>query len=92
MTDTALNTAKTQGYLQHIASDGDRWDSLSYQYYGNATAYEQIITANRHLPITTTLTAGQIVFIPMISKPKTSFDHTVPPWLRENSRIEARHD
>lgn len=76
---------KAKGYLQHIASDGDRWDSLSYQYYGDATAYEQIITANRHLPITTTLTAGQIVFIPIINKPKAHGADNIPPWLREDS-------
>lgn len=80
----------TKGYLQHISSDGDRWDSLSYQYYGDATAYEQIIVANRHLPITTTLTAGQIVFIPIINKPKANGVDIVPPWLRDDS--EARHD
>ena len=74
-----------KGYLQHIASDGDRWDSLSYQYYGDATAYEQIITANRHLPITAMLTAGQIVFIPIINKPKAHGADTIPPWLRDDS-------
>ena len=75
----------SKGYLQHIASDGDRWDSLSYQYYGDATAYGQIIIANRHLPIKTTLIAGQIVFIPIITAPKNQQDATVPPWLREDS-------
>ncbi len=74
-----------KGYLQHIASDGDRWDSLSYQYYGDATAYGQIIIANRHLLITTTLSAGQIVFIPIITAPKKQQDATVPPWLREDN-------
>lgn len=79
-----------KGFLQHIASDGDRWDSLSYQYYGDATAYERIIVANRHLSITTILSAGQIVFIPIITKPKANGADTMPPWLRDDS--EARHD
>ncbi len=70
-------------YLQHIASDGDRWDNLSYQYYGDATAYEQIITANRHLAITTQLSAGQIVFVPIIDPPKESGERDIPPWLQD---------
>ncbi|ERL56131.1 tail protein X [Psychrobacter aquaticus] len=77
-----------QGYLQHIASDGDRWDSLSYQYYGNAIAYEQIIIANRHLSITTILSAGQIVFIPIISTPSKQLSDSLPPWLREDEADE----
>lgn len=80
-----MSKAIAKGFLQHIASDGDRWDSLSYQYYRDATAYGQIITANRHLPITTSLIAGQIVFIPIINKPKAKGADTVPPWLREDS-------
>ena len=80
-----MSKAIAKGFLQHIASDGDRWDGLSYQYYGDATAYGQIIIANRHLPITTTLTAGQIVFIPIINKPKAHGADTIPPWLREDS-------
>lgn len=77
-------TKGPQGYLQHIASDGDRWDTLSYQYYGDATAYEQIIIANRHLPIAPLLKAGQIVFIPIITDRQTSRSDTIPPWLRED--------
>lgn len=79
-----MSKAIAKGFLQHMASDGDRWDNLSYQYYADATAYEQIIVANRHLPITTTLTAGQIVFIPIITAPRNQ-RNDIPPWLREDS-------
>ena len=68
-------------YLQHIASDGDRWDTLSYQYYADPMGYERIISANRHLPINTTLKAGQIVFIPIITVNNTTKGE-LPPWLR----------
>lgn len=69
-------------YLQHIASDGDRWDTLSRQYYADPTGYERIIMANRHLPMTATLTAGQIVFIPIINVENTT-KYDVPAWLRD---------
>lgn len=75
-----------QEYLQHIASDGDRWDSLSYQYYGDAIGYERIITANDDMAISTVLTAGAIVLIPIIdeiqAQPTTA---DVPFWLRAGS-------
>ncbi len=74
-------TTTTQ-YLQHLASEGDRWDTLAYQYYADATDYERIIASNRHLPIEATLSAGQIVFIPIIVKDTNA--HAVPAWLRDD--------
>lgn len=47
----------------------------------NALIYEQIIIANRHLQINATLTAGQIIFIPIIDPPPQPKD--VPVWLRD---------
>lgn len=67
-------------YLQHIASDGERWDTLSYQYYGNAEKYSLIIAANSHLQIKPTLTAGQVVLIPIIEP--VPDPQPLPPWLR----------
>lgn len=69
-------------FLQHIASDGDRWDTLSYQYYADPMGYQRIISANRHLPINATLQAGQIVFIPIITVNNTTKSE-IPPWLRD---------
>lgn len=70
-------------YLQHIASQGDRWDTLSYLYYGDATGYERIITANSDMAITTTLAAGAIVLIPIIDEVQAQPTiAAVPFWLR----------
>ncbi|MDO5650557.1 MAG: tail protein X [Moraxella sp.] len=74
----------TTQYLQHLASEDDRWDSLAYQYYGDSTGYERIIASNRHLPIGATLSAGQIVFIPIIVKDTNA--HAVPAWLRDDEQ------
>lgn len=70
-----------KNYLIHMASSGDRWDTLSYIYYADATAYEQIIAANQHLPITTVLSAGDTVFIPIIEQPTKTAN--IPPWLKD---------
>ncbi len=71
---------KNNEYLQHIATEGERWDTLAFAYYGNAIAYEQIVNANPHLQITTILSAGDIVFIPIIEKTRTN-KSDIPPWL-----------
>ena len=78
-----------QEYLQHIASDGDRWDSLSYQYYGDAIGYERIITANDDMAISTVLTAGAIVLIPIIDEIQAQPTiAAVPFWLRAGSEAD----
>lgn len=79
---TIINQTNSTQYLQHLASEGDRWDSLAYQYYGDSTGYERIIASNRHLPIGATLSAGQIVFIPIINDDRTTTN--IPAWLRDD--------
>lgn len=68
-------------YLQHITSEGERWDSIAYRYYGDALAYEGIIAANPALPITAHLSAGQVLLIPVIA-PADTVTEDIPPWLR----------
>ncbi|MBJ3537853.1 tail protein X, partial [Salmonella enterica subsp. enterica serovar Derby] len=38
-------------YLEHVTTDGERWDNLAWRYYGAALAYERIIAANPHVAI-----------------------------------------
>lgn len=30
-------------YLEHVTSEGERWDNLAWRFYGDALAYERII-------------------------------------------------
>nr|MBW4056874.1 hypothetical protein [Pseudomonadota bacterium] len=34
------------GYIEYITSEGDRWDTIAWRYYGDPLAYEGIILAN----------------------------------------------
>lgn len=36
-------------FLEHITRDGERWDSLAWQYYGDPLGYPRIIAANPHV-------------------------------------------
>ncbi|HGD3424777.1 TPA: tail protein X [Enterobacter hormaechei] len=67
-------------YLEHITTEGERWDNLAWRYYGDALAYERIIVANPHVAILPVLPSGMRLVIPVISI--TQISSEVPPWLR----------
>lgn len=71
-------------YIEHVCADGDRWDQLAYHYYGDAFAYERLIAANPHLPISPLLEAGWIVRVPLVDDTKVQLiaDDLLPPWKR----------
>lgn len=67
-------------YLQHITTEGERWDQLAWHYYGDPMAYERLITVNGHVAVTSTLPAGIVLAIPVVDDTQTTED--LPPWLR----------
>lgn len=67
-------------YLQHITTEGERWDQLAWHYYGDPMAYKRLIEANPHVPVTNTLLAGVHLSIPVIDD--TQISESLPPWLR----------
>lgn len=69
-------------YLPHTTVEGQRWDWLAWQYYGNPLAYELIISANPHVPITPTLPGGVELLIPIQEETETLAAEDLPPWKR----------
>lgn len=67
-------------YLEHITTDGERWDQIAHRYYGDPLGYGRIILANPHIAITPVLMAGQRLAIPVIDAQRPSQE--IPPWLR----------
>jgi phage tail protein X len=69
--------------LEHITSDGDRWDLLAWRYYGDATQYERIIAANVNVNIVPVLASGIALVIPVVEEGTTgaSASTELPPWL-----------
>jgi phage tail protein X len=56
-------------YLVHQTRDGDRWDLLAYQYYGDALAYPVIIQANPTVdPTPGILPGGLALRIPVLDE------------------------
>lgn len=76
------------GHLIHVVGPLERWDSIAWQYYGDAYAYGSIIDANRAL-FTDPLQAvppvppfGMELKIPIIDMTLRARPEDLPPWLR----------
>ena len=69
--------------IEHITRDGDRWDLLAWEYYGDATQYERIIAANNQVMIDPILPSGIIINIPVIEElpAELAESEELPPWL-----------
>ncbi|HDK0456215.1 TPA: tail protein X [Escherichia coli] len=62
--------------------DGERWDSLAWQYYGDPLGYPRIIAANPHVAITPVLPSGLLLLIPVIEAEEATTEDDIAPWLR----------
>lgn len=69
-------------YLEHFTSDGERWDTLAWQYYGDAHKYGPIIEANPHAPLAPVLPSGLKLAIPLLDVSETVSQEDLPPWKR----------
>lgn len=63
----------------------DRWDMISYRFYGHPDYYREIIKANPYLPEAikkaSVLPAGIILEIPELQK-EILYPEELPPWKR----------
>lgn len=69
-------------YLRHITRDKERWDQLSWRYYGTAHGYERIILANPDVSLSPVLRAGIVLSIPVIEPETAGANLGLPPWKR----------
>ena len=70
-----------QTYLKHQVSQGERWDTLAYYYYGNALEAARIIEANPQISFCEVLPIGVEIYIPVLTVAPTQ-NANLPPWLR----------
>lgn len=71
-----------QEYIIHITKEGDRWDLLAYEYYGDALKYEPIIARNPHVRPDPILSSGIRLEIPIVEGTTTLPKELLPPWKR----------
>lgn len=76
-------------YFEHRTVPGDRWDTLAWHYYNDASKKNVIINANIHLFTDTIATlpallpSGMELKIPVIEAPAIDED-LLPPWKRQD--------
>lgn len=73
--------------IEHVTREGERWDSLAWQYYGNPYDYGRIIEVNPDLDISARLPSGIVVLVPILPLAAAQAAEQLaatdlPPWKR----------
>lgn len=69
-------------YLQHITTEGERFDLLAYRYYGNPYRYQEIVEANiAQIGVPPIFEGGVKLKIPVLPTEDTQ-PINLPPWKR----------
>jgi len=75
------------GYIEHVTGINERWDSIAYLYYGDASRMSVLIEANRALfladfvPVPPVLPYGMTIRVPLLDA-ATIDPLLLPPWKR----------
>jgi phage tail protein X len=69
------------GFIPHITAAGERWDTVAWRYYGDATLLGPIIQTNPQIPIEAVFEAGLLIGIPLLTtNPAVQEAADLPPW------------
>ena len=70
-------------FLEYIAKQGDRWDTIAFKAYGDASLVNGIIEANPKIVISPTIAEGTRVVVPILEQGEIQIDsELLPPWKR----------
>ena len=68
-------------FTEHITKDGQRWDTIAHEAYGDVSKLSDIIAANPEVPITAVLPPGTRLLIPIVETVAVEVDKSLlPPW------------
>ncbi len=68
---------------EYIVKENDRWDTVAFKAYGDATLVAGIIEANPAVNISAVLIAGTRLSIPILEDGEIQIDsELLPPWKR----------
>jgi len=72
-----------QQFIAHVTVAGERWDTLAWKYYGDATLVGPIIQTNPQISIEAVFEAGLNIGVPvLVVNPATQNQADLPPWKR----------
>ncbi|HJU11520.1 MAG TPA: tail protein X [Candidatus Binataceae bacterium] len=70
-------------FITHTTAAGERWDTLAWRYYGDATLFGPLIQTNPQIPIEPVLEAGLTIAVPLLMvNPAVQQTANLPPWKR----------
>lgn len=72
-----VNPAQPTAGIIYV-SVGERWDSIAYKMYGDASQVGELLLNNPGIAIQDTVDAGTQVFVPLIAPPAAAASST--PW------------
>lgn len=66
---------------KYITVSGDRWDTVAWKAYGDATKFGPIIRQNPGVRVDDVLPSGLTLFVPVLDRPSVD-NALLPPWKR----------
>jgi phage tail protein X len=66
-------------FIAHRTIAGERWDSIAWKYYGDATLISALIMANPAVPIEAVFEAGISIEVPILQQ-SVNVEADLPPW------------
>jgi phage tail protein X len=68
-------------FITVVTKAGERWDTLAWKYYGDATLFGPIIQTNPQIPIEAVFEAGLTIGVPMLIVSQAVQETAdLPPW------------
>jgi phage tail protein X len=72
-----------QQFIPHITTAGERWDTIAWKYYGDATLFGPIIQTNPQIAIEAVFEAGLNIGVPILVVNQAAQNQSdLPPWKR----------
>ena len=72
-----------QEFIPHITTAGERWDTIAWKYYGDATLFGPIIQTNPQIAIEAVFEAGLTIGVPiLVVNQAAQNQNDLPPWKR----------
>lgn len=68
-------------FIKYTTKQGDRWDSISFDMYGDVKYMTEIIAANTEIPVDLAIPANTDLRIPVLDIQQTQ-NELLPPWKR----------
>ncbi len=70
-------------FVEYITKQGDRWDTIAFKAYGDASLVNGIIEANPKIVISPIIAVGTRVVVPILEQGEVQIDsELLPPWKR----------